>query len=256
MKYMNISPRLTKPNLSQYRELLELEAFEYKLKNKLNQLGFEQAVLIILDPLQNYIYEYTIEFTEQQMHTYSSHQKHDPYITKYLCDNAFGQFIYLQDIISAKHIHDEVFWDILLPTMKIRHGMSGLSPLLNHYVLVFSCYCFLKPSPKQQLAATQLWHYLSFWGNNIVSKLNMSQQEPLLFHHQLSTTPEVRLTPAEWQVFNCLIQGMDGSEIARRRHVSKETIKSQIKQILHKTNSHHQNHLLAQYYNHKLIIKH
>ncbi|WP_117235032.1 helix-turn-helix transcriptional regulator [Vibrio maerlii] len=55
----------------------------------------------------------------------------------------------------------------------------------------------------------------------------------------------LNLTNAEHEVLSLMLRGFTSNEIAAYRQVSKETVRSQIKSLLHKTNSHSQNELIA-----------
>ena len=251
---MTLSTRIRSPIVQHNRMSINLEELEETLKSELFSIGFEQAVLVILDPQQNYTYEHSVGFTETQLDTYSTHQKHDVYLSAYLLKEAFGQCVYLQDLVPDKQINDDVFWDVLLPTMKIRHSMCGIQLLLNHYSLIMSCHSSRKPTVKQQLEIENLWQYLTHWANNWIAKVEMQQRKARFSSCRFALDKGIRLTASEMDVLGYLVQGLDGSEIAMRRCVSKETVRSQIKQLLHKTNSKHQNHLISRYYREEISI--
>ncbi|MRI32222.1 hypothetical protein EOPP23_04345 [Endozoicomonas sp. OPT23] len=79
------------------------------------------------------------------------------------------------------------------------------------------------------------------WGNYMVEQCEKRQRAAVEF----SVEP---LTKAESDVLDLLAKGMDGSEVAEARGVSKETVRSQIKCLLQKTGARHQNELLRRYY--------
>ncbi|MDB1123389.1 helix-turn-helix transcriptional regulator [Vibrio algarum] len=245
---MRLSNRVRSPIVQSNRATINIDELEETLKSELFSIGFEQAVFVILDPKQNYAYEYSLGFEEHQLETYSVHQKHDVYLSQYLYDQAFGQIVYLQDLVPDKQIKNEIFWDVLVPTMKIRHSMCGVQPLLNNYSLILSSHSYQKPSVKQQLEIDNLWCYLTHWANNWIAKLDMQRCKQSLLSQKIATNQNVKLTSTELEVLGHLVEGLDGSEIAFRRRVSKETVRSQIKQLLHKTQSKHQNHLISRYY--------
>ncbi len=83
------------------------------------------------------------------------------------------------------------------------------------------------------------------------SRSKMAQQQMMLAMHglteDLKLIPIAALTPTEKEIFKLLVQGITASEIAEERSVSPETVKSQIKSILHKTGSKHQHQLVAKF---------
>ncbi|MEZ9556289.1 helix-turn-helix transcriptional regulator, partial [Vibrio splendidus] len=55
------------------------------------------------------------------------------------------------------------------------------------------------------------------------------------------------LTKSELIVLELIIKGLTGSEVAKIRNVSKETVRTQIKSILHKTQCKNQNQLISRF---------
>lgn len=90
----------------------------------------------------------------------------------------------------------------------------------------------------------QSWLLIQSWANSWVSYNKMLEYWEQLYtkNHKAS-----ELTRSEHDVLDMLISGLNGPEIAEKRLVSKETIKSQIKSILHKTQCRHQNELVSRF---------
>lgn len=245
---MALSTRVCTQLVQNIRVINCIDELDETLKSELLSIGFEQAVCIILDPKQNYVYEFTMGFEEFQLQTYFDNQKHDVYLAKYLCKRLHGQIVYLQELVPDNQIKNKEFLDVLVPTMNVRHSLCGVQPLLKNYSLVLSSHCFRRPTVKQQLEIDNLWNYLTYWANSWISKLEMKTSKQHFLSRKTNLNHTVKLTDSEIEVLEYLVQGYDGSEIAYRRKVSKETVRSQIKQLLHKTQSKHQNHLISRYY--------
>ncbi|WP_117232479.1 helix-turn-helix transcriptional regulator [Vibrio maerlii] len=84
------------------------------------------------------------------------------------------------------------------------------------------------------------------WANSWVSHQKLlNAWEHLSYTNRKPGFPV--LTASESEVFHHILRGWTCSEIANIRQVSKETVRSQIKSILHKSQCNNQNQLLARY---------
>lgn len=110
---------------------------------------------------------------------------------------------------------------------------------------MFSCHRQQGFNLQEQHFAQSLFLLTADWANQQLSLQYM--QLHLLKGKMLNAVVE-QLTEAEWQILMLLIQGYDGSEIARLRDKSKETVRSQIKSLLRKTGSRNQHQLIAHYF--------
>ncbi|CAH0529597.1 helix-turn-helix transcriptional regulator [Vibrio hippocampi] len=83
------------------------------------------------------------------------------------------------------------------------------------------------------------------WANFSASHHHLIKQWDLINDSNFIT--DSLLTASELAVFQLLISGCTGSQIAQIRQVSKETVRTQIKSILHKTDCNSQNQLISRY---------
>lgn len=234
--------------LSELPQHLSAGQIEHILEEELNGIGLEHYVLMILNNHKLPVFQYVGGFTAQQISIYEQHREHDQFLNHYMRNNMQGQFVYLQDMLPMSRIRDQIFNEVLVPTVQYSHSYSGLIPLLDEHYLILSSHSESRLSFKATKKAQTLWRFLRTWGNYWVAQQNMSRQLSELNVPHETAIQLSSLTTAEIEVLKLLVQGFDGSEVAQRRNVSKETIKSQIKQILHKTGCRHQNQLLSRYF--------
>ncbi|BBL92442.1 hypothetical protein VroAM7_50950 (plasmid) [Vibrio rotiferianus] len=224
---------------------LELEQL---LRYELANLGLEHFVLMIIDANQRIAYQQICGFSDQQMQVYQENMAHDAFFQHYARNGHLGQFLYMQEMLPMHKIRNPIFNEILVPTMQLYHSYSGLAPLYDNHYLMLSSHGDNPLSFKHQDKTKLIWRFLRTWGNYWVAQQAMSEQLG-----KFDSAPNIHLltsnlTDTELTVLNMLAQGLDGSEVAQKRNVSKETVRSQIKQILHKTGCKHQNQLLARYF--------
>ncbi len=224
------------------------DIIEKSIENELDYMGFNQCVIIILDTFHNPVFHYHRRFSHHQLDTYIQYMNHDVYLKKYLENHFLGKLTYLQELIPENNINDEIFRDILLPTLQIKHAMAGLHPLVNNHLFFLSAYTEKKTTVEQQMQLHEFWKFMLHWSNGWIAQQMMREQWQYLSYHGKRTNLHHELTPSEKEVLRLLSQGLDGSEIANYRKVSKETVRSQIKQLLKKTGSKHQNQLISRYY--------
>ncbi|WP_413113234.1 helix-turn-helix transcriptional regulator [Thaumasiovibrio sp. DFM-14] len=231
-------------------QLLNQVGFEQMLRQEMKHMGMMSFVLMVLDPYQRPLVDISSGFSQQQLMVYQKNQRHDAYLNYYLQQNLQSKLVYMQEMLPINAIGDAIFHDVLVPTLQLHHSYSGLHPLLSHHYLMLSSHADCRLSPKQFYHLQSLWKSLALWANGWVSHYLFAQK-----WRQLESSSVVCIEPltvAERSVLNLLVQGCDGSEIAAKRRVSKETVKTQIKHILHKTGSKHQNQLISRYYMNQL----
>lgn len=215
---------------------------------ELAQAGIENVVFMILDPYQVPRLQFDFGFSSQQLDIYQQNQHHDAFLQYYLRKGLIGQYLYMQEMLPVKQIRNPVFREVLIPTMKLHHSYCGLFRLVEHHYLMLSCHGFSALPPKQRDHLKRLWQFLISWGNCWVAQQSMVKRLAQLSPIRSIVHKGDVLTDAELEVLELLVQGMDGSEIAHYRSVSKETVRTQIKRILHKTGCRHQNQLISRYY--------
>lgn len=221
---------------------------EYLLTSELNRLGLDYFVLMIIDASQNPIYQYVHGFSMHQMAIYQQHIDHDAFFHHYMKIGLMGDLTYMQQMLPVKTIRDPIFQDILVPTLDLHHSHSGLVRLNHGHYLMLSSHGDARLSPRDQSQLQNVWQFLGCWGNFWLEEREMENRFAQLTTHTSPGLPLELLTSAELAVLYLLSQGYDGSEVAKIRNVSKETVRSQIKQILHKTDCRHQNQLLSRYF--------
>jgi DNA-binding CsgD family transcriptional regulator len=225
--------------------VLELEQI---LKLELAKLGVEQFVLMIVDANQRPIYQNVCGFSHKQMQVYEENMAHDAFFHHYAHNGYLGQLLYMQEMLPMRNIRDPIFNEVLVPTMRLYHSYSGLAPLMSDHYVMLSSHCDHALNYRSRKNIDLVWRFLSAWGNYWIAQKEMTAQLRQFETSMDKSLLVESLTQAELDVLNMLAQGLDGSEVAARRKVSKETVRSQIKQILHKTGCRHQNQLLTRYF--------
>ncbi|RTZ17569.1 response regulator transcription factor [Vibrio aquaticus] len=225
--------------------VLELEQI---LKLELAKLGVEQFVLMIVDANQRPIYQNVCGFNHKQMQVYEENMAHDAFFEHYAHNGYLGQLLYMQEMLPMRKIRDPIFNEILVPTMGLYHSYSGLAPLLDEHYVMLSSHCDHALNYRSRKNIDSIWCFLSAWGNYWLAQTVMTTQLRQFESAMERNLLVESLTQAEIDVLNMLAQGLDGSEVAAKRNVSKETVRSQIKHILHKTGCRHQNQLLTRYF--------
>ncbi|MEF1291069.1 helix-turn-helix transcriptional regulator [Vibrio sp. M260118] len=229
---------------------MHLSTFELEqmLEVELAKLGLDHFVVMIIDARQQPVYQYVCGFTETQMNVYEQNMAHDVFLQHYADIGLIGQLTYMQEMLPMRRIDNPIFNEILVPTMQLYHSYCGLAPLMERHCLMLSSHGDRSLGYRSRFFIESVWRFLQTWGNYWIAHKAMSAQ---LVQFDSLTDKRLmisNLTVAESNVLNMLAQGLDGSEVARRRNVSKETVRSQIKHILHKTGCRHQNELLARYF--------
>lgn len=229
---------------------MHLSTFELEqmLRCELAKLGVEHFVLMIVDVSHQPVYQHICGFTDKQIQTYERYMADDVYLEHYALTGRIGQLACMQEMLPMRRIHNPVFNEILVPTMQFYNSYCGLASLIDRHHLMLSSHSDRPLGYRSRFCIESVWRFLKTWGNYWVAHKTMSEQ--ILQFECLAEKRLIvsNLTLAELKVLNMLAQGLDGSEVARRRNVSKETVRSQIKHILHKTGCRHQNELLARYF--------
>lgn len=231
---------------------IELERL---LEVELYKLGLDHFVVMIIDAQRQPIFQHVCGFSNKQMRIYAENMTHDAFFNHYAQQGYIGQFLYMQEMLPVSKIRDPIFNEILIPTMQLHHSYCGLHPLAEGHYVMLSSHSDKELSHKDNNKAKMMWRFLISWGNYWVAQRNMTMNFRRFTNQTFDILPLDLLTNAEIDVLNMLAQGMDGTEVAKRRNVSKETVRSQIKQILHKTECRHQNQLLSRYFQTGVITR-
>lgn len=160
------------------------------------------------------------------------HSDEDQYLKCYLAQGLVGHSVPLQRLLDNDEEARMRFLARFTPHFPYRHSLGLILPLSPHRHIGLSCHRATTP-----------------FGAGSEGTLSAVGATLLPWAHLWLGPTEARkdlaLTLAETQILDLLLQGLDGSEIAQRRGVSKETVKSQIKALLHKTECRHQNQLIS-----------
>lgn len=180
---------------------------------------------------------------------YLRHSGDDVYLQHYLSHSLTGKMVALQDMLPVKRIHDSWFIEEMIPRLAVRYSISGLYPVAPGQMLAITFHRYYQPfTVENKLLMQKLLDALVHWGQFFIARNTLEAiygSEPLA--RGMMKLPDT-LTQAEHNIVSLLAKGYDGSEITSIRGVSKETTKSQIKSILHKTGCRHQNQLLQRIY--------
>ncbi|MCW8329899.1 helix-turn-helix transcriptional regulator [Photobacterium sp. SDRW27] len=178
---------------------------------------------------------------------YLRHADDDVYLQHYLSHSLTGKMVSLQEMLPLKRIDDSWFVEEMIPRLAIRHSISGLCPIAPDQALAITFHRYCQPfSPKSKEVMQKLLQAMIPWSQFFIARntLESIYGSPSIAKGIMKLPGS--LTQAEHNIVALLAQGYDGSEITAIRGVSKETTKSQIKSILHKTGCRHQNQLLQQ----------
>ncbi|MGR5066063.1 helix-turn-helix transcriptional regulator [Photobacterium sp. DNB22_13_2] len=190
---------------------------------------------------------------EQQLEFYDRHSQSDAYLQYYSKHNLHGRMVPLQIMLPQSQIKDEWFKEVMIPTLAVKHSLSGYSRLNRSEVQVLTFHRYSSPfTPDSQLQLQRFMDSLAPWSQYYLSRQKLLEQFGSQAIQQGELMLPCILTPTEKQVIELLTKGYDGSEITQMRGVSKETTKTQLKSILHKLDCKHQNHLLHKLYTHTL----
>lgn len=230
--------------------LLQSE-FESLLQREFISIGVCKAYITLIDPWQRSIYSFKFNITDTQISEYFRYIRHDIYLREYIKKSMFENVAYLQKSVPKEATKDPIFQEIIKKSIDLDHSIGVISKLHDGYKIVFSAHTDKEIGPIIYQRYRNLWLFARNWLNHAYFQQHLLESIDALTVSKTNTvTP---FTYSEGIVFNLLINGMSGSDIAKYRNVSRETVKSQIKQILLKTNCRSQVQLLAMYYKGQLI---
>lgn len=201
-------------------------------------------LLICVANLGQYIQMYYGDgFSEEDYRFHREHISDNLYLQTYLGHGLTGKSVCLQEMLPDVRCISPEFEDQFWPAINTDYMYGLVIPLDAGWHLRLSCYRTDKPFPPDFAGE------LNALGAGLIgwAALEAEFHNTILGQGVYGITEE-HLTPSECQVLHLLSKGMDGSEIAQYRNVSKETVKSQIKSLLHKTHCRHQNELLSRLY--------
>lgn len=224
------------------------------IENELAQLGLENVLFSILNSERTSVKQKVVGFTEHQVNIYQALQEHDVYLQTYIEQNCTNRVIYLQGLVPIHQIKNSMFNDILIPTIGFSHTYSGLYQMGNGFMMVLSCHAETALTYSQIIKLDEIWKVLCKWADNWLTQQSLEKAWINYQRKTVTNTQLDNLSEAEYQVYVLLLKGFNGSEIAALRKVSKETTRTQIKQILRKFGARHQNQLISDYYNNNPVL--
>ncbi|MEZ9370384.1 helix-turn-helix transcriptional regulator [Shewanella sp. 10N.286.51.B2] len=224
-------------------------------------LQADATSITIIDSCLKRLHTWSAEISEKDIQFYQQHWRHDVFFNAYLKKGLINSSQIMEKLIKPDQLPDEVSCESLLPYVHYRSTLSLLVTVNQHLYLLFTAHSLNEVfSGGTRRLHEKLGHSMQPWVSAFHAHqlANIEQDKALCRCQEHFPIPvkqrPVKLTPAEYQVLTLLICGHSGSDIAGIRQVSKETIKSQIKSVLHKTGSKHQNQLLWRYNHNQLLV--
>jgi|GEM_PF-4551872 len=215
----------------------------------------DAITITLIDIGLSFQHTWSPQLSEQDSAFFGKHKAHDVYLNTHLKQGLVGSSPFMHELLPLQKIQGPIVIDTLQPYFKFNHSLSQITCYPKHLYLIFTVHRFSKAfdrnarSLQQQISHSLApWVLATHYHNLAQQQADLASQQCLQHFPLKALVPQqIRLTPAENQVLHLLIEGESGSDIARIRNVSKETIKSQIKSLLHKTGTRHQNELLSRY---------
>ena len=203
-------------------------------------IGSDKLLVCITNPSQDIQLYYGVGFSPEDYQFHQNHLSDNLYLQTYLTNNLMGTSVCLQKMLPEADTVSPEFMETFWPKINTDYMYALIIPLGTSWQLRLSCY------RKEHAFPEDFAHHLNALGAGLISwAIKICQFHDKIFRNAVNSISTEHLTPAESQVLHLLSDGMDGSEIAHYRNVSKETVKSQIKSLLHKTHCRHQNELLS-----------
>ncbi|MGS0677306.1 helix-turn-helix transcriptional regulator [Shewanella sp. 125m-1] len=226
-----------------------------------NILQADATSITVIDTCLERQHTWSPEISTKDIPLYQQHWRHDIFFNTYLRKGLINTSQIMESLVDPELISDQIYSENLLPYVRYRSSLILLLGVNQHLYLLFTAHSLNKVfSRSARRLHEKLGHSMQPWVSAFHAKQLASMEQdkalcrcqehfPLTIRHR-----PIKLTPAEYQVLSLLISGHSGSDIADIRNVSKETIKSQIKSVLHKTDSKHQNQLLWRYNHDELVV--
>ncbi|OBT22170.1 hypothetical protein A9266_08710 [Vibrio tasmaniensis] len=215
---------------------------ENEVREGLKKIGIEHMSLIILSEDMSIVFESLENLSKRISISKRISESIESYIdsTILLKKNTLN-FNY--DNVLGSHIFDHEKLSII--TEKLSQ-YSAFSPLSYDHKMVATFHSIESLSEHQTKHLQIVVDIMTAWSNSWVANNTM-------FHYwkKYSEPKNIdmtsKLTKSEFNVLELLIKGFTGPEISSIRNVSKETVRTQIKSILHKTHCHSQNQLISRF---------
>lgn len=219
-----------------------LPELENDLRRELLNIGVDHATLVIQSHRNTPVFQYIDGLSSRISISKRVIEKLHSYIESPSLGKS-GRLDHSPDMLIDNHIFDHERLSIIEDNLH-QYGTTD-SLMYNHNViLIYHSVSPVKPEDLRQLQT--ICDITLAWANTWVAHNTMwSHWSRYSETNTQSTSPS--LTKSESDVLDLLIKGLTGSEVADIRNVSKETVRTQIKSILHKTQCRNQNQLISRF---------
>ncbi|MEZ8016833.1 helix-turn-helix transcriptional regulator [Vibrio splendidus] len=235
---------LINPSISYLPNELESE-----IREGLEKVGVEHVSLIILSEGKDIVFESLESISNRISISKRISESIESYLDAVMChEKNILHFTY--DNVLDDRIFDHEKLSII--TNKLSK-YSIASPINYDHRMVAIFHSVESLSEHQTKHLQLVANIMTAWSNSWVAHNTM-----LRYWKKYSEPKNINitstLTKSEFNVLELLIKGFTGPEISSIRNVSKETVRTQIKSILHKTHCHSQNQLISRFSQSKWTI--
>ncbi|UPR53913.1 helix-turn-helix transcriptional regulator [Vibrio cyclitrophicus] len=215
---------------------------ENEVREGLKKIGIEHASLIILSEDMSIVFESLESLSKRISISKRISESIESYIDAVMChEKNILHFTY--DNVLDDRIFDHEKLSIITNNLS---KYSSFSPLSYDHKMVVIFHSIESLSEHQTKHLQLIVNIITAWSNSWVANNTM-----LHYWKKYSEPKNIditsTLTKSEFNVLELLTKGFTGPEISSIRNVSKETVRTQIKSILHKTHCHSQNQLISRF---------
>ena len=216
--------------------------FEEEIREGLIEMEVEHVTLVIMSKNQNPVFKYIEGLSGRISISKRVTEKLDNYLAL-ASQEEKGQVCHGRDSIIDNRIFDHEKLSIVESDLNFYSIYEDLS---YHYkiAIIFHSVTALKPDEFRQLEL--ICDITIAWANSWIAHHTMLLHWARYAEPTTTHIPPI-LTKSELDVMELIIKGLTGSEVAQVRSVSKETVRTQIKSILHKTQCKNQNQLISRF---------
>lgn len=215
---------------------------ENEIRDGLEKVGIEHVSLIILSEGMDIIFENLESLSKRISISKRISDSIESYIDSTLC-NKKNILNFTYDNVLENRIFDHNKLSIITKQLS---KYSIFCPLNYEHKMVAIFHSVESLSEHQTTRLELVSNIMAAWSNSWVAHNTMMH-----FWKKYSEPKNIDITSAltksEFNVLELLIKGFTGPEISSIRNVSKETVRTQIKSILHKTQCHSQNQLISRF---------
>ncbi|PMG99714.1 helix-turn-helix transcriptional regulator [Vibrio lentus] len=216
--------------------------FEEKIREGLIEIGVEHVTLVIMSKNKNPIFKYIQGLSGRISISKRVTEKLESYLSS-LSKDKKGQLCHSLDTTIENRIFDHEELSI------VKSGLNNYSIFdeLSYDYEIFIIFHSVNTLKQDDIRQLELICDITIaWANSWIAHHTM------LLHWNRYSEPKTNhlaptLTKSETDVLDLIIRGLTGSEVAQIRSVSKETVRTQIKSILHKTQCKNQNQLISRF---------